>query len=222
MRGKQNETTQRLQIQPLSPCSVLLSPFSTSLCVIRGHSRMGERRDNDLPLLSCSVGRLTTPTRDANLGLEVWDSRKCCPKAQFVSASAFGSLDASPFHRFSQERTSQCPHSHCALESLVHRRSLPVCWRSDLCAARAVPSSAPGLLMSSSSGIHRGSAVLGTQEGGEMFWDRFIPTVHHGCCQEISSSSLSDHMGTFWGVSVGHPWTLGFAGLQFPPSCGLQ
>lgn len=76
--------------------------------------------------------------------------------------------------------------------------------------------------MSSSSGTQRGSAVLGMLEGGEMSWDSFVPTVRPGCCQEISSSSLSNHMGAFWGVSVGHPCTLGFAGLQFSPSCGLQ
>lgn len=79
MRGKQDETTQGMQIQPLSPCSVLLLSFNTSLYVIWGYTRMQERRDDDLPFLSCLMSRLTTPLKDANSGLEVWDSKNYCP-----------------------------------------------------------------------------------------------------------------------------------------------
>lgn len=79
MRGKQDETTQGMQIQPLSPCSVLLLSFNTNLYVIWGYPRTQERRDDDLPFLSCLMSRLTTPPRDANSGLDVWDSKKYCP-----------------------------------------------------------------------------------------------------------------------------------------------
>ena len=149
--------------------------------------------------------------------------------------SAFGSLDASPFHSFAGgRRATRRPynvHTLPVLLSLLHMRSLPICWTIDLCATKPARSSPPGLPTSSGASIRsswaalrqdHGSAALGMQEGGEMFWARFVATAYHDCCQEIGSSSLFDHMGTFWGVSGGHPWTLGFRGLQFPPSCGLQ
>lgn len=150
--------------------------------------------------------------------------------------SAFGSLDVSPFYSFaggrgSHQKALQYPYSPGAPESLLYKRRLPICWRIDLCATKPVRSSPPGLPTRSGSGIcsswaalqqDHGSAACGMQEGGEMFWARFVPAVYHGCCQEIGSSRLFDHMGTFWGVSGGHPSTLGFRGLQFPPSCGPQ
>lgn len=182
------------------------------------------------------MNRLTIPPRDANSGLEIWDSKKSCPCWLSLQRHRTECLDASPFYSFAggrggHQKALQCPYSPCAPKCLLHMRSLPICWRIDLCATKPVRSPPPSLPMSSGASIHpswaavcqdHGSAVLGMQEGGEMFWDRLVPTAYHGYCQEISSSSLFEHMGSFWGVSGGHPWTLGFRELQFPSSCGLQ
>lgn len=111
------------------------------------------------------------------------------------------------------QKILQCPYSPCAPESLLRMRIPLICWRIELCATKPVHSSPPGLPTSSSAGIcsswaalqqDHGSAALVMQEGGKMFWARFVPTAYHGCCQEIISSSLFDHMETFWGVSGGH------------------
>lgn len=88
---EQDETAQKLQIQFLSSCSVLLLSFNTSLCATNwGHTRTPGRRDNHLPFWSCSTTGLITYSGDANSGL----GHQKVLIVLFISENAQGALSS--------------------------------------------------------------------------------------------------------------------------------
>lgn len=88
---EQDETAQKLQIQFLSSCSVLLLSFNTSPCATNwGHTRTPGRRDNHLPFWSCSTTGLITYSGDANSGL----GHQKVLIVLFISENAQGALSS--------------------------------------------------------------------------------------------------------------------------------
>lgn len=163
-------------IQPFSPSSVLLLSFNTSLCTTSVYTRMQERRDDDLTFLSCLMSRLTTSLRSANSGLKVWGSKKYCPCwlcMQVHRTECIWQLGCISFAQFcwrkrGSQKALQCPSFPCSPESLLHIKSLPACWRTDLCTTKPVHVYVSDTTIHSSWAAlqqDHGSAVLGMHGG---------------------------------------------------------